>query len=116
MNPEVVEKFDQKHNDLLAFEDSLFYNHESSLNFDEKEIEVLKEIHDIHIITDEEEELEVKQPMVLKSQLEEEKYTYMAYGGLISATILIAFFVLMKYKFTAKANSVEQNESRKKRN
>lgn len=101
----------------MAFEDKIFYNYENNLSFEEKEIEVLKEIHDVHIITDEEQEIEVPQQLVPKAKLEEKKYTYMAYGGLISASVLIAFFVLMKYTYMANGNvALQTNESKKKRN
>jgi len=86
------------------------------LTFNEKEIEILKEIQDIHIINDEE-EIDISQTLVPKSRLEEEKYIFMVYGGLISATVLIAFLVLMKYKFMANVNATnQQTDSRRKRN
>jgi len=113
LNSEKVDIYNEKFNILLSFDDKIFYDNEKSLSFDEKEIEILKEIHDLEIVSDEE-ELEEKEILVSKAKLEDEKYKYMIYGGIISASVLITFYILLKIGYISKYNPSEKNN--KKRN
>lgn len=98
---------------MIDFNEGIFYNEKESLVFSKEEMELLKEIHDIHIIPDEDDEIK-EEEMIPKSVAEQEKNKYIIYGALISAAILILFLVTLKVGIVSKIET-EKNDSRKKR-